>query len=259
MSKNNLLNDLDECRNVPELHAAIKRYAADLGYEFFIYAVVLASDPIKPLQFVVSGFPRKWRTRYDEMGYINTDPVVRHCMSSLRPVLWATVPRSGPMAQSFFSDASRHGLVDGITSPIIGKLREIGAFSMATSKSVELDEAEQEALLRESHWAGMLICEAFERIVLVPHGSDADQCLTDRELDVLSLVAGGHHDKSIGGSLGISGNTVRFHIANAGNKLGGIVGRHQIVARALEVGQLRLDERGLSRPWAVPRRDDYQS
>ena len=56
-----------------------------------------------------------------------------------------------------------------------------------------------------------------------PDRADADlliEALTDREMQVLELLADGLSNKAIGGRLGISDQTVKFHVASIAGKLG---------------------------------------
>jgi DNA-binding NarL/FixJ family response regulator len=59
--------------------------------------------------------------------------------------------------------------------------------------------------------------------------------LTERELEVLSLVAEGIQHEEIGALLGISGETVRTHVRKACDRLGAST-RTQAVATALRLG-----------------------
>jgi DNA-binding NarL/FixJ family response regulator len=67
-----------------------------------------------------------------------------------------------------------------------------------------------------------------------PADRDPD-ALTDRELDVLRLVVAGQRNKEIAGSLGISENTVKFHLRNILDKLHA-QSRAEAVARAVRQG-----------------------
>jgi DNA-binding NarL/FixJ family response regulator len=67
-------------------------------------------------------------------------------------------------------------------------------------------------------------------------GRDPDQ-LTDRELDVLRLVVDGQRNKEIAAGLGISENTVKFHLRNILDKLHA-QSRTEVVARAVREGIL---------------------
>ena len=67
-----------------------------------------------------------------------------------------------------------------------------------------------------------------------PSGTDPD-ALTDRELEVLRLVVAGMRNKEIAAELGISENTVKFHLRNILDKLHA-QSRAEAVARAMREG-----------------------
>jgi DNA-binding NarL/FixJ family response regulator len=64
--------------------------------------------------------------------------------------------------------------------------------------------------------------------------------LTERELEVLHLAAGGDTNKQIGSELGISDRTVQNHLANIYAKLG-VSSRTEAVTAALGRHLIRLD------------------
>lgn len=66
-----------------------------------------------------------------------------------------------------------------------------------------------------------------------------DEPLTPREHDVLELVAEGLSNKAIGARLGISDQTVKFHVASICGKLG-VANRTEAVRRALRRGLITL-------------------
>jgi NarL family two-component system response regulator LiaR len=63
--------------------------------------------------------------------------------------------------------------------------------------------------------------------------------LTDRELQVLTLVAGGRRNREIADSLRVSVKTVEFHLSNILGKLGA-QSRTEAVIRAFQHGMLQL-------------------
>ncbi|MGH9408475.1 MAG: helix-turn-helix domain-containing protein [Vicinamibacterales bacterium] len=65
------------------------------------------------------------------------------------------------------------------------------------------------------------------------------EALTDRELDVLELVAEGLSNKAIAARLGISDQTVKFHVASMSGKLGAH-NRTETVRRALRRGLIAI-------------------
>ena len=67
----------------------------------------------------------------------------------------------------------------------------------------------------------------------------AAESLTPRELQVLELIAEGLPNKAIADRLGISDQTVKFHVASIGGKLGA-ANRTDAVRRAVRQGLLTL-------------------
>ena len=59
--------------------------------------------------------------------------------------------------------------------------------------------------------------------------------LTERELEILELIAAGRSNTEIGARLGIAPKTVRNHVANVLNKLE-VADRSQAIVRAREAG-----------------------
>ncbi len=71
------------------------------------------------------------------------------------------------------------------------------------------------------------------------HDDDPVEPLTARELEVLELLAQGRSNKSIATSLGISDQTVKFHVAAICGKLGA-VNRTDAARRAIRQGIIPL-------------------
>jgi len=70
-------------------------------------------------------------------------------------------------------------------------------------------------------------------------GNELVEPLTAREIDVLELLAGGLSNKSIAQRLGISDQTVKFHVASICGKLGAS-NRTDAARRALRSGLIPL-------------------
>jgi len=69
----------------------------------------------------------------------------------------------------------------------------------------------------------------------------AEEALTIREIEVLSLVARGSNNKEVGKQLYISEATVKYHLIHIFGKLG-VADRTAAVTTALDRGILRLDK-----------------
>jgi DNA-binding NarL/FixJ family response regulator len=72
-----------------------------------------------------------------------------------------------------------------------------------------------------------------------PDNGVADEPLTPREVQVLELLAEGLSNKTIAGRLGISDQTVKFHVAAIAGKLGA-ANRTDAVRRAVRRGLITL-------------------
>jgi DNA-binding NarL/FixJ family response regulator len=82
-----------------------------------------------------------------------------------------------------------------------------------------------------------------DALVVAPAGPDVDaeaqEPLTPRELEVLELLAHGLSNKGIAARLGISDQTVKFHLASLSSKLGA-ANRTDAVRRAVRRGLIAL-------------------
>ena len=70
-------------------------------------------------------------------------------------------------------------------------------------------------------------------------GQPAVESLTPREVDVLELVAEGLSNKAVAARLGISDQTVKFHLTSISGKLGAM-NRTDVVRRAVRRGLIAL-------------------
>lgn len=118
---------------------------------------------------------------------------------------------------------------------------EVGA------KGYLLKDASREELFRavrtvhqgESLIQPSVTARVLDRLARLSRG-DADQdALSERELEVLQLLAGGSGNKEIASSLSVTESTVKTHIANIFQKLG-VNSRTEAVTHSLQKGIIKL-------------------
>jgi DNA-binding NarL/FixJ family response regulator len=107
------------------------------------------------------------------------------------------------------------------------------------NKDVSLDElvAAIRALSRGDTWFQPALTASLRRGVAAgPHGGEpAYERLTDRERDVLRLMAGGYSNREIGDVLATAGGTVKNQVSSILAKLG-VRDRTRAVLKAIETG-----------------------
>ena len=130
-SEHGLSLAIDAAGDLAQLGMACRRGAQALGFQHMLYALRYAPAGGAIEQCVLCGYPKAWRSRYDEQGYLLIDPVVARCIDHVTPFGWDELPRDKPGARQMFDDAARHGLVHGLTVPLHGFNGEIGILSLA--------------------------------------------------------------------------------------------------------------------------------
>ena len=96
-------------------------------------------------------------------------------------------------------------------------------------------EALRDARAAEARVDAILIAPARE----TADGTRLVETLTSRETDVMELLAEGLSNKAIAARLGISDQTVKFHVASIGSKLGA-ANRTDAVRLAVRLGLIAL-------------------
>lgn len=110
---------------------------------------------------------------------------------------------------------------DDESGTLVGRSRGVGAADFLTlqSPSTALVESIQRASRGEEAAPGSLLHSFRERMMRPRSDSEVQTPLTERELQVLRHVAHGLSNREIGGSLGISIETVKEHVQNILRKI----------------------------------------
>jgi NarL family two-component system response regulator LiaR len=103
------------------------------------------------------------------------------------------------------------------------------------------------AIKAASEDRGHLVPEAGARLLREVRAPENPEALTDRETEVLSLLARGKANKQIASILYVSEKTVKAHVSSILMKLG-VQSRTQAALYAVRTGLVSLDELG-EEPW----------
>ena len=210
-----------------DLIAACREVLGEVGSYHFAMGIFNRSGPEERTILGVD-YPEVWVTHYFANGYIDIDPTVTATPRHSTPYDWDFAAARRSKARRLFNDIYDLGVRSGLTVPIHGPggstfVASFAATAAETSRS-------QRALLT---WIAAQFYEHYIHAV-APAKQDAPH-LTSRERDCLTWVARGKSSWDIGAILGISENTVNFHLKNAFAKLNAR-GRTIGVVKAITLG-----------------------
>ncbi|HKY91024.1 MAG TPA: LuxR family transcriptional regulator [Nevskiaceae bacterium] len=225
-------------RDVPQAGTACRRVAGALGFEHFLYGLRIAVTLSRPCQFVLSGYPKGWRTLYDEQGYMMIDPVLARGAATVAPFGWDEIERDKPATQRLFEDASRFGLAYGLTVPVHCANGEFGIMSFARDRPLP-HGASRIRLFQRAQWLVANIQERMRQLIMESEAAREPR-LTARERDCLRHAAQGLSSAAIGRKLQIAESTVVYHLNAAERKLG-VRTRNHAIARAVALGVIESD------------------
>jgi len=218
-------------------HAAFESVAEEATRLGFAYCSFGMKGPVPlaaPRVVWCSTYPQAWQQLYDQRGYMQQDPTVRHAIVSDEPVRWP-----GDLyhqAPDFFDEAARHGLRHGVAIPRRDARGMVSLFSVVRSDE-PLSAAEYETKKERLLWLAVLCHEGMLKSWGELLRDDSGVELSVREMDVLRWTCEGKTSSDVAQILSISEATVNFHTRNACAKLG-TTNRTAAAVRAALLGLL---------------------
>jgi LuxR family transcriptional regulator, quorum-sensing system regulator SolR len=209
--------------------------ARDIGFSWYEHSVWHSLPLTNPALHMRGNTPAAWLQRYSRQRYWAIDPLVSHARRSLEPLVWG----DGVFAEhpTLRSDSVRHGRRYGWTMAALNPSGQRGFFTVCRdAPAVGADEAV--ALAPKFGWLVYLahMFLAAEHTA-GPLGHSGHSELTPREAEVLRWIGDGKSSAETARILGISMDTVNFHLRNAMDKLN-VRTRTSAVVTALMQGQL---------------------
>lgn len=208
--------------------------AQKLGFDYCAYGLQMPLPVSKPKVFLLNNYPDSWRNQYLIQDYILIDPTVRHGFASTQPLIWSA---SDQVRQDdFWADADSHGITYGWCQSSFSRNGIGGLLTLSRShdRITALELSQNELQYR---WLVNVAHEAMSQRQLNNSIFGTSAKLTAREIEILKWSADGKSAHQIAEILGLSKNTVEFHIKNAGNKLQ-VSNKTAAVVKALILGWL---------------------
>ena len=209
------------CADTPkELAASFRVAISDCGYDRFAYGALTHYSQYKfkhPYQApgILVEYPSDWVAHYFHYGYAHVDPIISRTPMMRWPYLWSELNDLTEGQQKFMAEANEAGLTHGICVPLHGPFGDTFAMSLAS----DYRGVAPRVVIDKLHVITAQFHTAFMRMIVEDPVAKPVVKLTPRETECLTWSSRGKSSWDIGMILGISENTVNFHIKNAMKKL----------------------------------------
>jgi len=223
---------MERAQGPDELRAEMHKFARQMGFELYTYALTINAPALKPQQYFINGFPNKWLERYLSKDYFKVDPLIRHAERSTLPAIWSDERFHEGKLEEFWAEAHAFGLQEGLTFAVHEQPGITGIFSLARDQALDMKPADLAALVGRAQMFASLLHQAATRIALPSLVPEHGNSLTARERECLKWAAEGKTAWEIGQILNITERTAVFHLNNVIQKLGA-TNKTQAIVRAV--------------------------
>jgi len=229
------IEGLQHCNSSQQVGAAFAEMIAPHGFTM-VSCGGCRDTPSGPVwEFFFNTWPAEFLIEYQMNDYVRHDIMPAMARLSTAPFTWREllrVHRSTDQQIEFHKRIRELGIVDGFAVPIHLPGGDVGlCVSVATHP---IEDAEQRLAL---HLASLYAHDRCRVLGGLTEPSSLKSPLSPRELECLKWVLDGKSDRDIGVILGISHNTVHFHIERVKKKLG-VRTRTQAAAMVVSLGYL---------------------
>lgn len=207
---------LSEVTSAEEVFRQFEVIANSLDFEFCAYGTVFPLPLTRPAAHIFNNYPPQWWNRYQERGYLEIDPTVRHALKSTLPIVWSD--SFFAEAPELWEDARNHGLEFGVAQPVRDANGAVGLITLARNSRIESPKEIQTAQMNLA-WIAQFIHTAMMHFLKDQLAPESAVELTIRERDVLRWTADGKTSYEISMILGVAERTVNYHINNTIIKL----------------------------------------
>jgi len=223
--------------NMADLAAALRCALAHHDLVAAASGLVSGVKASSATPFHFADWPEDWVAHYMANSFLMIDPAPRWARNSGAPLTWSELfDRLSPRdpGHRVFEASKRFGLCEGMVVPMRSSDNRLGLVSFGGGRGA-IDPTEQAVLAIIARAA----FEAAERIETKGNLGRPAAILSAREIECLAILVRGHSDQQLANLLGLSTPTVRFHLANARDKLGA-TSRTHLAALAVAQGYICL-------------------
>ena len=186
--------------------------------------------------FINHSYGSDWANLYVSERFEDVDPILQHASARVGAFDWTEVaPRRDERTRRFLAAAHEFGIVRGSSYSGGGRSRTQPK-TLLSLAGIPIRNAEQTRAILTV--LGPHLHEAYDRILQRTENGSVSAELTAREVEVLNWRQQGKTFWEIGGILGISQRTVKYHFTRIGAKLEAVSASHA-VAKALRLGIIR--------------------
>lgn len=217
------VKELEQTSNADAVLDLMERYLSLHKYRTLMVSKI--PYPGERLDDVVIGirWPAEFLEIYRESRYEQDDPLFYRCRHSLFPFVWSEsmiANDASDRGREMLRTARAFDIVKGFAVPIHGPKGFVGCVRMSGSKP-DTDS-------RTIAFLHLLAQYGFKRLLGTRNPHAFHSPLTQREQEVLKLVALGQSARSIGAMLSITKRTADEHASNAVRKLGATNRTHAV-------------------------------
>lgn len=222
--------------DVDSLVAEFRTMITDVGFDASAAGAWVQNGALNVHRFYFNDWPRPWAETYETLMKLDTDLVVNEAGRRMRPFLLSDIREDPVLKRSskrLLAALDDYGWCEVFAVPVHGPHGYNGLVALAAMRPIVLDAPARAAL----ELIGTAVhCRCRETL---DYGSTQPPIvrLTARQLECLRWVSAGKSDAATGEIIGISANTVHFHIEQAKQRLK-VRSRAAAIAQALLSGQI---------------------
>lgn len=220
----------------PALDRAFSTQVRSMGYDSFVCAQLSGAGAAPSREHFFGQWDPLWEAHYMGRHLYRDDPALHEAMRRTDSFAWSDIERwreLNPRERRVLDEARDFGFNRGFTTPV----RNLdGSMALVVLFGRDADEdAQSRAAL---HIMSLYYAGAARRI-LHDRDRERDLRLTDREKQIVTLLARGDRQHEIADRLAISERTVEHHLENARQRIGA-VNSVQLCVDAIRMGLVYL-------------------